>query len=106
MGYGLWVRLLKTHNPKPITSTHNSPASSSANFRALEADLDAVDLLDAALDSTRLEVETFRHIDAMDVHDGVVAALGEDVDQHRQRQRVIEDCVFSIDVRDARDRMP
>ena len=79
--------------------------ASRADFGALKPDLDAVNLLHAASDLAGREVEPFRHVDAVDVHDGVVAALGKHVDQHGQRQRIVEHGVLRIDQRDARDRV-
>jgi hypothetical protein len=54
----------------------------------VEADLDAVDFFHAARDQARREVDTFRDFDAVQVDHGVEAALGKDVDQHGQGQRV------------------
>ena len=42
----------------------------------------------------------------MDVHHGVVAALGKDVDEHGQRLRFVENRVLAVDVRVAGKRMP
>ena len=39
----------------------------------------------------------------MDIDDGVVSTLGKHVDQHRQRQRIVEYGVFGVDMRHAGD---
>src|SRR5580692_3207702 len=74
-----------------------SRRSPSPDFRAMETDLQAEDFFHAALDESGGEVEFLRDFDAMEIDDGVIAALGKDVDQHGERQRVVEQEVFGID---------
>src|SRR5438477_7976949 len=87
-------------------SFHSCPSSTSPNLGALKADLDAVDLFHTAFDRAGREIEAFRNIDAMDVHNSVIAALGKHVDEHSQRERIVEHGVFGVDVRDTGDRVP
>jgi hypothetical protein len=71
----------------PGTSEKSHPArqrivlvfdvSAPADFRPVEANLDPVDLLDAASDRASRGLKVLRHIDAMDIHDGVVAASAQ-----------------------------
>jgi hypothetical protein len=58
------------------------------------------------LDYASCEIDALRDLYAMNVHGGVVAALGENVDQHGESKRVFEYGVFRIDVSDTGDRMP
>src|SRR4051812_23678170 len=79
--------------------------SASADFRALEADLDAVNFLHAAGNRPGGEVEFVRYFDPVNVDNRVVTTLRKNVDQHGERERVIEYRIFRIDMRDAGDRV-
>src|SRR5947207_15137791 len=48
---------------------------SPADFGALEADLDTIDLLHARVNFAGLEINPFRDINPMDIDGGVIAAL-------------------------------
>src|SRR5258708_12145741 len=83
------------------TVTHHRPErgeSPAADFGALEADDAAVDFLHPAGDLAGLQVERLGNLDAMHVHDRMVAALREDVDQHGERLRFVEARVLAVDV--------
>src|SRR6478736_3072115 len=78
---------------KPAATRSPAP-----DFRALEADFDAINLLGPAGQLARGQINLLGDFDPMDVHAGVIAALGEHIDQHRQRERIIHHLVFRIDV--------
>ena len=66
-------------------------------------DADAVDPLGAAGDLTGGEIEAFWGFDFAFVDRGVEAALGEDVDDHGEGERVREERVFATDDGEAGD---
>src|SRR5215469_12417188 len=76
-----------------------------SDLRTSEAHAETEDLLLLAVNLPRLQIHTDWHADPGDVHCGVEAALGEDVDQHRQGGRVFEEQIFGVDIGHARDRM-
>lgn len=78
---------------------------SSTDFRAFEVDLNAVNELRVRVNLAGGEVDTFGDFVDVFVDDGVKAAFREDVDQHRDRQRVIEDRVFGIHMSSPRQGM-
>ena len=65
-----------------------------------------VDAFFAVLDLSALEVELLGDVVPRDVDTRVEAAFAEDVDQHRQRRRFLEDDVLAVDVGVAADRVP
>ena len=73
-----------------------------ANLGTLKIDLHAVDDLLTQLDAAGLQIKTLGNFLDMLVHHGMEAAFGEDVDQHRQRQRVMKQGVFRIDLGSSR----
>src|SRR5690606_39206650 len=76
------------------------------NLRSGEADLDAEDLFDAAGDGAGGGVEAVRDLDAVQVDDRVVATLGEDVDEHREGEGIVQKAILGVDQREAGDRVP
>ena len=57
------------------------------------------------MDLAGREVDSFGDFADVLVDDGVEATLGEDVDQHRDRQGLVEDRVFGIHMGSARERV-
>ena len=76
-----------------------------SNLRISEAHAETENLLLLRVNLPGLQIDAQWHADPGDVHRGVEAALGEDVDQHRQGGRVLEERVFGVDAGHARDRV-
>src|SRR5262245_49830123 len=86
-----------------LTARICSPSMPTPDVRRLVANFDAIDFLGAADDLPAVGVDAHRHVHPVDVHGGVEAALGEDVDHDPQRQRVVEEFVLAVDARVAGD---
>ena len=65
--------------------------SAAPDLRGLEKNLDAVDRFRAVLDLTGGQIDSFRDFLDVLVHDGMIATLREQVDQHRDGERFVED---------------
>src|ERR1700674_296607 len=76
-----------------------------SDLRISETNAETENLLLLRVNLPGLQIDAQWHADPGDVHRGVEAALGEDVDQHCQGGRVLEEQVFTVDVGDARDRV-
>src|SRR3984893_12602808 len=76
-----------------------------SDLRISEAHAETETLLLLRVKLPGLQIAAQWHADPSDVHRCVEAALGEDVDQHRQGGRVLEEEVFGVDAGDARDRV-
>src|SRR5688572_7194014 len=79
--------------------------SAAANFGCLEIDFDAINDLRAAPDLTGHQIDTLGDLLNMLVDRGVVAAVRKEIDQHRNRQRLVEDRVLRVHVRAPRQRV-
>src|SRR5688572_13165925 len=79
--------------------------SPSADLGRLEENVNPVDRLGAADDHAGVQVYALRDLLKLLVHRDVVAALGEDVDQHRDGKRLVEDRILGVDVGASRDRV-
>src|ERR1700732_4857533 len=76
-----------------------------SDLRISEAHAETENLLLLRVNLPGLQIDALWHADPGDVHRSVEAALGEDVDQHRQGGRVLEEQFFGVDAGDARDRV-
>lgn len=81
-----------------MTKHEKSGCSTPAYLRAFEADVEAEDFFDPALDFAGLEVEAVGDFDVVEVDGGVEAAFGEDVDEDGEGFGVVEEFVFGVDV--------
>src|SRR5271166_6432775 len=94
-----------------ITRPREIPVRSAAakrltpDLRISEAHGETENFLLLRVNLPGLQIDAQRHADPGDVHRCVEAALGEDVDQHHQGGRVLEEQVFGVDAGDARDRV-
>ena len=93
---GLESRLARSHRG-PAVRVVQPAASAAADFGAREADPDAVDFFHPAGDLAAGRVGLFRNVDPVEVHDGMIAALGENIDEHGKRQRVVEKGILAVD---------
>jgi hypothetical protein len=75
------------------------------DLRISEAHAETENLLLLRVNLPGLQIDAQWHADPSDVHRCVEAALGEDVNQHRQGGRVLEEQIFGVDAGDARDRV-
>src|SRR5688572_675883 len=66
------------------------------DLRRFERDLNAVDGVRAEPDLARLQIDALGDLLDGLVNDSVITALREDVDQHRDRQRLVEDRIFRV----------
>src|SRR5690606_32189464 len=72
-------------------------ASAAADLGALEADGEAVDLFHSAGDLAGGGVECIGDFDTVEVDGRVVAAFAEKIDEHGQREGIVEDGVLGVD---------
>lgn len=61
-----------------------------ANIGRLEADFDAVDLLQATDDFPGIRVDAYGNIHTVNVDHRMEAAFGEDIDHHSQGEGIVE----------------
>src|SRR6516164_10698688 len=73
------------------------------DLRISEADGETEDLLFLGVNLPGLQVDAHWHADVGDVDAGVEATLGEDIDQHGQGSRVVEEHVLGVDAGYTRD---
>src|SRR5688572_6778116 len=90
----------------PRTLSRDAGVSPAAYLRRLEMNLDPVDDLRPAPDLAGPQVDALGNLQDLLVDDRVVAPLGEDVDEHRNGERLVQDGVFRVHMRPARQRMP
>lgn len=72
----------------------------------MEADGDAVNFFKAAGDEAGGEINALGDLDAVDVDEGVVAALAEDIDEHGEGGGVVEERILGIHVGTTGDGVP
>ena len=77
-----------------------------ADFGAFEADGDAVNFLEAAGDETGGEINALGDLDAVDVNEGVIAALAENINEHGESGGIVEERVLGIHVGTTGDGVP
>ena len=77
-----------------------------ADFGAFEADGDAVNFLEAAGDETGGEINALGDLDAVDVNEGVIAALAENINEHGESGGIVEERVIGIHVGTTGDGVP
>src|SRR5687768_15839917 len=80
--------------------------SAATDLRRLEVDLDSKDDLRSALDLAGRQIDPLRDFPNVLVDDRMIAALGEQIDQHRDCQRLVEDRVLRVHVRASRQGVP
>src|SRR6516162_1497604 len=86
------------HDPCALQTTGNQKRLSlPPDLRIPETDGETEDLLLLGVNLPGLQVDAPWHADAGDVHTGVEATLGEDIDEHGQGSRVLEEQVLGID---------
>src|SRR5581483_8166044 len=83
-----------------------SPQLAPTDFGTFKPYLNPVDLLDARMDDTGVQVNAVGHIDAVDIHGCVITTFGKDVDQHCEREWIFKNGILRVDMRDTGDRMP
>src|SRR5260370_16859070 len=76
-----------------------------SDLRISEAHAETENLLLLRVNLPGLQIDAQWHADPGDVHRCVEAALGDDVDHHRQAGRILEELVFGVAAPDARDRV-